>query len=107
MDRLTAVGIGVGAGVFAVGAVVAAPLVLGAVGFTSAGIAASSTAAGMMSSAAIANGGGVAAGGTVAVLQSAGMAGISTAAYGAVAGAAGAVGGAVGGVIAKARKLIK
>ena len=51
---------------------ISAPIVLGAVGFTSAGIAAGSYAAGMMSSAAIANGGGVAAGGLVAVLQSAG-----------------------------------
>lgn len=41
----------------AVGAVVAAPALLGAAGFTSAGIA-----AGMMSFAAAANGGGVAAG---------------------------------------------
>lgn len=54
------------------GAVVSAPFVLGAVGFTSAGIAAGSYAAGMMSTAAIANGGGVAAGSVVAVLQSAG-----------------------------------
>ena len=51
---------------------VAAPFVLGAIGFTSAGIAAGSCAASMMSAAAIANGGGVAAGATVAVLQSAG-----------------------------------
>ncbi|XP_035387242.1 interferon alpha-inducible protein 27-like protein 1 isoform X3 [Electrophorus electricus] len=47
-------------------------------GFTSAGIAASSAGAGMMSSAAIANGGGVAASGLVALLQSAGAAGLST-----------------------------
>ncbi|XP_070259843.1 interferon alpha-inducible protein 27-like protein 2 [Myotis yumanensis] len=46
----------------------AAPLVLGAMGFTSAGIAASSIAAKMMSAAAIANGAGVAAGGLVATL---------------------------------------
>lgn len=56
----------------AVGAVVAAPALLGAAGFTSAGIAAGSYAAGMMSSAAVANGGGVAAGSVVAALQSAG-----------------------------------
>nr|KAF6387043.1 interferon alpha inducible protein 27 like 1 [Myotis myotis] len=55
----------------------AAPVVLGAMGFTSAGIAASSIAAKMMSAAAIANGGGVAAGGLVATLQSAGAAGLS------------------------------
>uniref|UniRef100_A0A2K6FR51 Interferon alpha inducible protein 27 like 2 n=1 Tax=Propithecus coquereli TaxID=379532 RepID=A0A2K6FR51_PROCO len=46
-------------------------------GFTGAGIAASSTAAKMMSAAAIANGGGVAAGGLVATLQSVGAAGLS------------------------------
>ena len=57
---------------YAVGAVVAAPVVLGAVGFTSAGIAAGSYAAGMMSAAAVANGGAVAAGSTVAVLQAVG-----------------------------------
>ena len=50
----------------------AAPLVLGAAGFTSAGIAAGSVASKMMSVAAVANGGGVAAGGVVATLQSAG-----------------------------------
>lgn len=47
-------------------------MVLGAVGFTSTGIAASSLAAKMMSAAAIANGGGVAAGSLVATLQSVG-----------------------------------
>lgn len=56
----------------AVGAIVAAPAVLGAAGFTSAGIAAGSVAAKMMSVAAVANGGGVAAGSVVAALQSAG-----------------------------------
>lgn len=56
----------------AVVTVAAAPVVLGAVGFTSAGIAAGSVAANMMSAAAVANGGGVAAGSVVAVLQSAG-----------------------------------
>ncbi|XP_054423067.1 interferon alpha-inducible protein 27-like protein 2 [Pteronotus mesoamericanus] len=61
-------------GVVAVGAV---PVVLGAMGFTGAGIAASSIAAKMMSSAAIANGGGVAAGTLVATLQSVGAAGLS------------------------------
>lgn len=53
-------------------AVGAVPLVLGAVGFTGAGIAASSLAAKMMSAAAVANGGGVSAGGLVATLQSVG-----------------------------------
>ncbi|XP_032963804.1 interferon alpha-inducible protein 27, mitochondrial isoform X2 [Rhinolophus ferrumequinum] len=58
-------------------AVGAAPVVLGAMGFTGAGIAASSLAAKMMSVAAIANGGGIAAGSLVATLQSAGAAGLS------------------------------
>ena len=53
-------------------AVAAVPAVLGAVGFTGAGIAASSLAAKMMSAAAVANGGGVAAGSLVATLQSVG-----------------------------------
>ncbi|XP_073751945.1 interferon alpha-inducible protein 27-like protein 1 isoform X1 [Callorhinus ursinus] len=57
--------------------VAAVPLVLGAVGFTGAGITASSLAAKMMSAAAIANGGGVAAGSLVATLQSVGAAGLS------------------------------
>uniref|UniRef100_A0A3Q0T6S5 Uncharacterized protein n=1 Tax=Amphilophus citrinellus TaxID=61819 RepID=A0A3Q0T6S5_AMPCI len=70
---VTAAAIAAGAG----GAVVSAPIVLGAVGFTSVGIAASSYAASMMSAAAVANGGGVAAGSLVAILQSAGMAGLS------------------------------
>ncbi|PNJ33959.1 IFI27L1 isoform 9 [Pongo abelii] len=56
-------------GVVAVGTV---PVALGAMGFTSVGIAASSLAAKMMSTAAIANGGGVAAGSLVAILQSVG-----------------------------------
>ncbi len=57
----------------AVGAVVVVPVVLGTLGFTSAGIAAGTVAAGMMSAAASANGGAVAAGTTVAVLQSIGV----------------------------------
>lgn len=56
-------------------AVAAVPAVLGAVGFTGAGIAASSLAAKMMSAAAVANGGGVAAGSLVATLQSVGLLG--------------------------------
>nr|XP_036847822.1 LOW QUALITY PROTEIN: interferon alpha-inducible protein 27-like protein 2 [Manis javanica] len=59
-------------------AVVSVPVVLGTMGFTSAGIAASSVAAKMMSAAAISNGGGVAAGSLVATLQSVGAAGLST-----------------------------
>ncbi|KAM8780972.1 interferon alpha-inducible protein 27-like protein 2 [Rhynchonycteris naso] len=61
-------------------AVCAVPAVLGAMGFTGAGIAASSVAAKMMSAAAVANGGGVAAGSLVATLQSVGAAGLSTSA---------------------------
>ncbi|XP_015314811.1 uncharacterized protein [Bos taurus] len=59
-------------------AVGSVPVVLGAMGFTGAGIAASSIAAKMMSMAAVANGGGVAAGSLVATLQSVGAAGLST-----------------------------
>ncbi|XP_060081782.1 interferon alpha-inducible protein 27, mitochondrial-like [Ylistrum balloti] len=59
-----------------VAAVVATPLVLGAVGFTSTGILAGSLAAKAMSAAAIANGGGVAAGSAVAICQSVGAAGL-------------------------------
>uniref|UniRef100_A0A8C3WQX6 Interferon alpha inducible protein 27 like 2 n=1 Tax=Catagonus wagneri TaxID=51154 RepID=A0A8C3WQX6_9CETA len=58
--------------------VCAVPALLGALGFTGAGIAASSLAAKMMSAAAVANGGGVAAGSLVATLQSVGAAGLST-----------------------------
>uniref|UniRef100_A0A2K6A945 Interferon alpha inducible protein 27 like 1 n=1 Tax=Mandrillus leucophaeus TaxID=9568 RepID=A0A2K6A945_MANLE len=53
------------------------PVELGAMGFTSVGIAASSIAAKMTSTAAIANGGGVAAGSLVATLQSVEAAGLS------------------------------
>ncbi|XP_032477530.1 interferon alpha-inducible protein 27-like protein 2 isoform X2 [Phocoena sinus] len=63
---------------YAAVAVGAVPVVLGAAGFTGAGIAASSLAAKMMSAAAMANGGGVAAGSLVATLQSVGAAGLST-----------------------------
>ncbi|KAF7467064.1 Hypothetical predicted protein [Marmota monax] len=62
-------------GALAVGSV---PVVLNVMGFTGAGIAASSLAAKMMSAAAIANGGGVSAGSLVATLQSVGAAGLST-----------------------------
>ncbi|KAM4540321.1 interferon alpha-inducible protein 27-like protein 2A [Fundulus diaphanus] len=66
-----------GAVLGAVGAVGLAHVALGAIGFTSAGIAAGSFAAKMMSSAAIANGGGVASGSLVAILQSAGASSLS------------------------------
>lgn len=59
------------------GSIAAAPVVLGAAGFTGGGIAAGSMAARMMAWSAAANGGGVAAGGVVATLQSAGAAGLS------------------------------
>uniref|UniRef100_A0A668SKD3 Uncharacterized protein n=1 Tax=Oreochromis aureus TaxID=47969 RepID=A0A668SKD3_OREAU len=83
---VTVLAIAAGAGV------VSPPIVLGAIGFTSAGIAAGSYAASWMSAAAIANGGGVAAGSVFSLLQSAGMAGLS----GAATAAVGSVGGAVG-----------
>ncbi|CAG10724.1 unnamed protein product, partial [Tetraodon nigroviridis] len=73
-------------------AVALVPVALGALGFTSAGVAAGSLAAKMMSAAAIANGGGVAAGSLVAVLQSAGMAGLSAATNMVLAGAGGVLG---------------
>ncbi|XP_061599767.1 interferon alpha-inducible protein 27-like protein 2A [Cololabis saira] len=95
MGLLTYIAVAAGAG----GAVVSAPFVLGAAGFTSVGIAAGSYAAGMMSTAAIANGGGVAAGSAVALLQSAGMAGMSGAATAAVASAGGTVGGLVAALV--------
>uniref|UniRef100_A0A3Q3W2R6 Uncharacterized protein n=1 Tax=Mola mola TaxID=94237 RepID=A0A3Q3W2R6_MOLML len=74
------------------GAVVLAPVALGAAGFTTAGIAAGTVAAKMMSAAAVANGGGIAAGSMVAVLQSAGAAGLSGAATATLASAGGAIG---------------
>ncbi|KAK4322486.1 hypothetical protein Pmani_006825 [Petrolisthes manimaculis] len=87
------VGIGV-ASVLGAGAMVAAaPLVLTAAGFTAGGAAAGSMAASMMSSAAIANSGSVAAGSLVALLQSAGAAGIGTA----PSVTLGATGAAIGG----------
>ncbi|XP_035249528.1 interferon alpha-inducible protein 27-like protein 2A isoform X4 [Anguilla anguilla] len=75
-------------------AIVGAPLVVGALGFTGAGVAAGSVASWAMSAAAVANGGGVAAGTAVAVLQSVGAAGLSGAAT-TVVGAVGAAAGAV------------
>jgi hypothetical protein len=75
-------------------AVAGVPAVLGAVGFTGAGITAGSIASSMMSAFATASGGGVAAGGIVATLQSIGAAGLGSAGT-AVVGVAGAAIGAV------------
>jgi len=84
----------------AAAAVAAVPVVLGAVGFTGAGIAASSLAAKMMSAAAVANGGGVAAGSLVATLQSVGAAGLSTSSNILL----GSVGAAFGGWLGSSKK---
>ncbi|XP_065277762.1 interferon alpha-inducible protein 27-like protein 2A isoform X1 [Emys orbicularis] len=88
---VTLAGAGVAAGVACVGI----PVVLGAVGFTGAGIAAGTLAAKMMSAAAVANGGGVAAGSAVAVLQSIGAAGLPAAAKAVIVGVGAAVGALV------------
>jgi len=97
-STMVKVGATIGVVVVGGGAIIAAPFVLTAVGFTSAGIAAGSAAAGMMSSAAIANGGAIAAGSTVAVLQSVGAAGLGVTGAAAVGGAGAATGGIVGGM---------
>lgn len=89
----TAAKVAAGAVIGGVVAVAAVPVVLGAVGFTGAGIAASSIAAKMMSVAAIANGGGVAAGSLVATLQSVGAAGLSMSSNIVLASAGSATGG--------------
>ncbi|NWJ01725.1 IFI27 protein, partial [Crypturellus undulatus] len=78
-------------------AVAAAPVVIGALGFTSTGIAAGSVATKMMSAAAVANGGGVAAGSTVALLQSAGAAGLSLATKVGLGSVFGSLGAVIGG----------
>lgn len=87
-----AIGGGVATGV----ALVAAPLIVGAMGFTAAGISAGSIAAKMMSAAAIASGGGVAAGSIVAVLQSIGAAGLSFGAKVGLASVCGLLGALIG-----------
>ncbi|CAL4078311.1 unnamed protein product [Meganyctiphanes norvegica] len=102
---LTGVGIGVGTVVTGVAAVLAAPVVLTGIGFTSAGIAAGSFAASMMSAAALAEGGGVAAGSLVALLQSAGAVGLGAGAAAGVGAAGATVGAAAGaGIAAGVRK---
>ncbi|XP_075578282.1 interferon alpha-inducible protein 27-like protein 2B [Pelecanus crispus] len=78
----SAIGMTIGLGL----AVVAAPVALHVVGFTSAGIAAGSMAAKMMSVAAVANNGGVAAGSLVAIGQSLVMGKIKRATVGAAVG---------------------
>nr|XP_032622661.1 interferon alpha-inducible protein 27-like protein 2 [Chelonoidis abingdonii] len=80
------------AGIAAGVAFVGIPVVVGAAGFTGAGIAAGTLAAKMMSAAAVANGGGVATGSTVAVLQSIGAAGLPAAAKTVIIGVGAAVG---------------
>ncbi|XP_061452516.1 interferon alpha-inducible protein 27-like protein 1 [Rhineura floridana] len=76
--------------------VVAVPVVLGAVGFTSAGTAAGSYAASMMSASAVASGGAVSAGSTVAVLQSVGAAGLALSTKVGVTVATASAGAAIG-----------
>ncbi|XP_055512165.1 interferon alpha-inducible protein 27-like protein 2A [Leucoraja erinacea] len=83
----------------AVTAVVAAPLAVGALGFTAAGISAGSAAASAMSTLAVMNGGATAAGGIVATLQSAGAIGLTASATAAVAGTGATVGYAAKSVI--------
>jgi len=69
-------------------AVAAAPLVLGAAGFTAGGVAAGSIAASVQSAV---YGGSVASGSVFALLQSAGAAGIGAAANATIAGTAGGI----------------
>ena len=73
-------------------AVVAAPLVVGAIGFGTGGIVAGSIGSSMMSTLAP-----TIAGGVVATLQSVGAAGMGVAGSSVVAGAGGVLGGIVGG----------
>ncbi|KAF7245914.1 Interferon alpha-inducible protein 27, mitochondrial [Varanus komodoensis] len=79
-----------------VATVCAVPVLLGAVGFTSGGIAAASLAAKWMSASAIANGGGVAAGSLVAGLQSVGAAGLAVGTKVGITATAASAGAAVG-----------
>ncbi|OWZ06714.1 Interferon alpha-inducible protein [Phytophthora megakarya] len=72
----------------------AAAVILNAVGFTSAGIAAKSLAAKLMSMSAIANGGGIPAGGFVATMQSIGVLGVGGLTLLGIVAGAGIVGGA-------------
>ncbi|XP_055512154.1 interferon alpha-inducible protein 27-like protein 2B isoform X2 [Leucoraja erinacea] len=81
--------------------VVAAPHVIGALGFTAAGISAGSPAASMMSLFAGMNGGATAAGGVVAILQSAGVVGLTSSATAVVASLGAGVGNAAKSVFCK------
>lgn len=87
----------VGAAIGGATAVVAVPVVVGALGFSSGGIVAGSVAASLMSASAIASGGGVAAGSAVAVMQTIGVVGLGAVALpvlgiGATLGALGVLG---------------
>ncbi len=88
-DLLRHAAVGIAAGT---AAVVAAPLVLGAVGFTAGGVAAGSIAASVQSAV---YGGFVAPGSAFALLQSAGAAGIGAAGNAAIAGITGGITGGI------------
>ncbi|XP_067167548.1 interferon alpha-inducible protein 27-like protein 2A [Apteryx mantelli] len=95
-----AIGAAVGLGVAFAGV----PAGIWALGFTAKGIAAGSIATKMMSAAAIANGGGVASGSLVALLQSAGAAGLSLGAKIGVGSALGPLGAAAGALWPKGKR---
>uniref|UniRef100_A0A8C6Z9L6 Uncharacterized protein n=1 Tax=Nothoprocta perdicaria TaxID=30464 RepID=A0A8C6Z9L6_NOTPE len=82
-------------------ALAGAPAAICALGFTSQGIAAGSLAAKMMSVTAVASGGGVPAGSVVALLQSAGAAGLSLASKVGLGSAAASLGATVGAAFSK------
>ncbi|XP_078351394.1 uncharacterized protein LOC144636134 isoform X2 [Oculina patagonica] len=99
-DLLRHAAVGIAAGT---AAVVAAPLVLGAVGFTAGGVAAGSIAASVQSAV---YGGSVASGSAFALLQSAGAAGIGAAGNAAIAGITGGI-AALGAKMFDSRTVIK
>lgn len=80
----------------AIVAVVAAPIVVGAIGFGAGGIVAGSFASWLMSTMALANGGAIAAGSLVATLQSIGAVGMSAGVAAGVAATGAGVGATVG-----------
>jgi len=100
-DKMRNLAIG---GSVAAASIMVAPFVVmgivGALGFTSSGIAAGSVGAGMMSAEAIASGGMIATGGTVATLQSIGAAGLGLAGTSAAMGAGAFVGASAVGIAA-------